>query len=63
MIHIIGTCHSLQIWTDAIRNGESLDARREDVEAFESYLADIARSLKADLIAEEASGACGRPLL
>jgi len=55
MIHIIGTRHSLQVWTDAIRNGESLDARREAVEAFESYLADVARSLKVDLIAEEAS--------
>jgi hypothetical protein len=55
MIHIIGTSHSLQVWTDAIRNGESLDASREAVEAFESYLADLARLFKADLIAEEAS--------
>lgn len=55
MIHIIGTSHSLQVWTDAKRNGESLDARKETVEAFESYLADVARSLKVDLIAEEAS--------
>jgi hypothetical protein len=55
VIHIIGTAHSLQVWTDAKRNGESLDARREAVEAFESYLADVAGSWKADMIAEEAS--------
>jgi hypothetical protein len=55
MIHIIGTSHSLQIWTVAKRNGESTDARKEVMEAFESYLTDIARSLKADMIAEEAS--------
>jgi hypothetical protein len=56
MIHIIGTCHSLQVWTDAIRNGETLDARKESVEEFESYLVEVARLLKADMIAEEASG-------
>jgi hypothetical protein len=55
MIHIIGASHSLQVWTDAKRSGESLDARKETVEAFESYLADVAKSLKADMIAEEAS--------
>jgi hypothetical protein len=55
MIHIIGTSHSLQVWTDAKRNGESLDARKETIEAFESYLAEVARSLKADVIGEEAS--------
>jgi hypothetical protein len=55
MIHVIGTSHSLQVWTDAKRNGESLDANKENVEAFESYLTGVARSLKADLIGEEAS--------
>ncbi len=55
MIHIIGTCHSFQVWTDAIRNDESLDARKETIEAFESYLREVARLLKADTIAEEAS--------
>jgi hypothetical protein len=55
VIHIIGTCHSLQVWTEAKRNGESLDARREAVEAFECYLADVAGLLKADMIAEEAN--------
>jgi hypothetical protein len=55
MIHIIGTSHSLQVWTDAIRIGDSLDTTKEAVEAFESYLADVARLVKADLIAEEAS--------
>jgi hypothetical protein len=55
MIRIIGTSHSLQVRTDAIRNGESLDATKEGVEAFERYLAGVAKSVKADLIAEEAS--------
>jgi hypothetical protein len=55
MIHIIGTSHSLQVWTDAIRNGASLDTTKEAVEAFERYLAEVARLVKADMIAEEAS--------
>jgi hypothetical protein len=55
MIQIIGTSHSLQVWTDAIRNGASLDTTKEAVEAFQSYLADVARLVKADMIAEEAS--------
>lgn len=55
MIHIIGTRHSLQFWTNAKRNGKSLDATKEDVEKFENYLADAAQSLKANMIAEEAS--------
>jgi hypothetical protein len=55
MIHIIGTRHSLQIWTPAKRHGESLDATKEAVERFECYLADAARALKAEVIAEEAS--------
>jgi hypothetical protein len=55
MIHIVGTSHSLQVWTAAKRNGESLEATREAVEAFEGYLANVVRSLKADIIAEEAS--------
>lgn len=53
MIHIIGTRHALQVWTAGKRKGESLEAKAKDVEAFERYLTDAARSLKADLIAEE----------
>jgi adenosylmethionine-8-amino-7-oxononanoate aminotransferase len=55
MIYIIGTRHRFQVWAEAIRTGESLDVRKEHVEAFENYLTDVARSLKADMIAEEAS--------
>src|SRR5262249_39585399 len=56
MIYIIGTRHSLQVWTDARRKGvSSLDASPRDVRAFESYLLNSAQSLKADIIAEEAS--------
>jgi hypothetical protein len=55
MIYIVGTSHSLQVWTDAIRNGASFDTSKEAVEAFESYLAEVARLVKADMIAEEAS--------
>jgi hypothetical protein len=55
MIYLIGTRHSLQVWTDATRKGVSLDARPQDVTAFESYLLNSAQSLKADIIAEEAS--------
>ena len=54
MIYIIGTWHPLQVWTIAKRNGEG-EARKKDVEAFEKYLADIARSSKADMIGEELS--------
>jgi hypothetical protein len=55
MIHIIGTRHALQVWTDAKRKGESIEAKKKDVEAFEKCLTDAARSLRADLIAEEAN--------
>jgi hypothetical protein len=55
MIYIIGTWHLFQVWTEAKRTGESLDARKEHVEAFENYLTDVATSLKAHMIAEEAS--------
>ena len=55
MIHIIGTRHPLQVWTPAKRNSKSLDASKGDVERFECYVADAARALSADVIAEEAS--------
>ena len=55
MIYIIGTRHSLQVWTDLVRKGGSLDASLQEVEAFENYLLNSAQSLKADIIAEEAS--------
>ena len=55
MIYIIGTRHPFQVWTEAIRDGDSFIPRKEHVEAFETYVTDVARSLKADMIAEEAS--------
>lgn len=55
MIYIIGTRHSLQVWTDAVRKGESLDASPQEVAAFESYLLNSTQSLNAGIIAEEAS--------
>jgi hypothetical protein len=55
MIYIIGTWHRFQVWAETIRNGESFGVRKEHVEAFENYLTDLARSLKADMIAEESS--------
>jgi hypothetical protein len=53
VIHIIGTSHSLQIWTEVIRTGESPDASTEMVEKFETYLVNVAKAVKAKLIAEE----------
>jgi hypothetical protein len=58
MIHIIGTRHSLQYWSDAIRRGEDCDADPATVERFEHYLQDVARSLRATVIAEEMSQQC-----
>jgi hypothetical protein len=56
MIHIIGTAHSkTQFWSDAIKQGESLDTCVAIVERFESYLRDAAASLIAAVIAEESS--------
>ncbi len=53
MIYIIGTSHRLQIWSDALRNGEVYGLTRDNVEAFERYLRGVATSLRADVIAEE----------
>jgi hypothetical protein len=53
MIHIIGTSHSLQVWTPA-RRAEPVD-RPNSIRAFACYLGQVAAALKADVIAEEAS--------
>jgi hypothetical protein len=58
MIHIVGTRHSVQYWSDAIRNGENCDADAATVERFEQYLQTIAGSLRATVIAEELSQHC-----
>ncbi len=56
MIHIIGTAHErTQMWSDAIRNGESCDTDSATVEKFRQYLHDQAISLGATAIAEELS--------
>jgi hypothetical protein len=55
MIHIIGTRHSLQCWSDAIRNGVDCDADSATVERFEHYLQEVAGMLHATVIAEELS--------
>lgn len=55
MIHIIGTGHSTQIWSDAVRNGTSLDASAAVVSAFEAFLSEAAVALGAVAIAEEMS--------
>lgn len=49
MIHIIGTQHSLQVWSDARRAGQT------DIPTFEAYLVEAARALWADVIAEESN--------
>jgi hypothetical protein len=58
MIHIVGTRHSLQYWSDAIRNGEDCDADFLTVERFEKYLQAVATSVHAAAIAEELSREC-----
>jgi hypothetical protein len=55
MIHIIGTCHKTQIWTDLIRKKALGSAPLSKVEAFQRYLADAAVSLRAGAIGEEMS--------
>jgi hypothetical protein len=55
MIHIIGTAHSTQYCSDAIRRRESIDTDLETVQQFEQYVRDAARSLGATTIAEELS--------
>ena len=58
MIHIIGTRHSLQYWSDAIRNREDCDADPVHVGQFEQYLLDAAVTLHATAIAEELNQEC-----
>ena len=56
MIHIIGTAHTkTQFWSDAIRDGSSLDTCAAIVERFEAYLREAAISLRARVMAEENS--------
>jgi hypothetical protein len=55
LIHIVGTAHSTQMWSDAIKNGTSCDAKRATIEKFQSYLREVAVSLRATAIAEELS--------
>jgi hypothetical protein len=56
MIYIIGTAHTkTQFWSDAIRDGSSLDTCAAIVERFEAYLRQAAISLRAKVIAEENS--------
>src|SRR6516164_368004 len=55
MIHIIGTAHSLQCWSDAIKSGIDCDSDPATIERFEHYLRDAALSLRATAIAEELS--------
>ena len=53
MIHIIGTSHSLQVWTPA-RRARGAD-QPNGIWAFGSYLDEVAVAVKADMIAEEAN--------
>ena len=54
MIYIVGTAHSVQVWSDAKRSGTSFDASEEMMLAFEIYLEAAAKSLNVSMIAEEA---------
>jgi hypothetical protein len=55
MIHIIGTAHSVQCWSDAIKSGIDCDADPTTVKRFERYLHDAALLLGVTAIAEELS--------
>jgi len=55
MIHIIGTAHRTQYWSDAIRQSKSIDTCAAIVGRFENYLRDSATSLNVTVIAEELS--------
>lgn len=56
MINIIGTAHTkTQFWSNAIRDGLSLDTCAAIVDRFEAYLRETAISLRAKVIAEENS--------
>jgi hypothetical protein len=53
VIHIIGTCHKTQIWTDLVKNRALGAAPRSKVEAFQKYLTQTAIDLHAVAIGEE----------
>lgn len=55
MIHIIGTCHKTQIWTDLVKKKALGAAPLSKVEDFQKYLTDAAISLCAGVIGEEMS--------
>lgn len=52
MIHIIGTSHSLQVWSD-LRRANTEEATR--IRAFEAYIALAVTAVRAEAIAEESS--------
>jgi hypothetical protein len=55
MIYIVGAAHSLQIWTQAVERGESLDTSLKLLRNFQRYLERQARKFRATLLAEELS--------
>ena len=59
MIHIVGTRHSLQCWSDAIRNGEDCDADLATVGRFKHYLQDVAGTLHATVCGRTQPRICG----
>jgi hypothetical protein len=55
MIHIVGTCHKTQLWTDLVRKKALGAAPLSKVAAFEKFVRDTATTLQATVIAEELS--------
>ncbi len=55
MIHIIGTCHKTQLWTDLVRKRAFGAAPASKVGAFQRYVRDATINLQASAIAEELS--------
>jgi len=55
MIHIIGTCHKTQLWTDLVRKRALGAAPASKVGAFQMYVRDATIKLQAAAIAEELS--------
>jgi hypothetical protein len=55
MIHIIGTCHKTQIWSDLIKKKALGATPLSKMEDFQRYLSDAAVSLRVAAIGEEMS--------
>jgi len=55
MIHIVGTCHSLQVWTVASAEVNLWKPAGRLSKGLNGIWKNVARSLKVDMIAEEAS--------